>query len=54
MVERFAAAPDHLYVRLPEGKQAVILQQLKAEMDELWSFVGTKANRKWIWVVLFR
>lgn len=45
MVDRFAAAPDHLYVRPQEGKQTVILQQLKAEVDELWSFVGKKANR---------
>jgi hypothetical protein len=45
MVERFAAAPDHLYVQPPQGTPAIILQQLKAEVDELWSFVGTKANR---------
>src|SRR5216684_6588569 len=40
MVERFRAAPDHLHVKLPVGTRAVILQRLKAEVDELWSFVG--------------
>jgi insertion element IS1 protein InsB len=52
MVDRFAAAPDHLYVRPREGKQTVILQWLKAEVDELWSFVGKKANRQWVWVAM--
>jgi len=52
MVDRFAAAPDHLYVRPREGKQTVILQRLKAEVDELWSFVGKKANRQWVWVAM--
>jgi insertion element IS1 protein InsB len=52
MVERFAAAPDHLYVKPPAGAQAVILQRLKAEVDELWSFVGTKANRQWVWIAM--
>src|ERR1051325_6483385 len=40
MAERFTAAPEHLYVEPPVGTRAVILQRLKAEMDELWSFVG--------------
>jgi insertion element IS1 protein InsB len=26
----------------------VILQRLEAELDELWSFVGKKANRHWV------
>ena len=49
MVERFTAAPDHLYVQPTAGTQRVILHRLEAEVDELWSFVGTKANRQWVW-----
>jgi IS1 family transposase len=30
----------------------VILQRLEAEMDELWSFVGAKANRQWVWIAM--
>jgi insertion element IS1 protein InsB len=52
MVERFQAAPEHLYVELSGGIPAVILQQLEAELDELWSFVGKKANRQWVWMAL--
>ena len=52
MVERFQAAPEHLCVESPVGTRAVILQRLKAEVDELWSFVGTKANRQWVWIAM--
>jgi IS1 family transposase len=30
----------------------VILQRLEAELDELWSFVGQKANRQWVWIAM--
>jgi len=30
----------------------VILQRLEAELDELWSFVGKKANRQGVWIAL--
>jgi hypothetical protein len=46
MVERFQAAPEHLYVKPAEGAPTIILQRLEAELDELWSFVGTKKNRQ--------
>jgi insertion element IS1 protein InsB len=52
MVERFQAAPEHLYVESPVDTRAVILQRLKAEMDELWSFVGAKENRHWVWIAM--
>src|SRR6266849_794232 len=34
------------------GPQAVILHRLEAEVDELWSFVGKKTNRQWVWITL--
>ncbi len=52
MVERFTAAPDHLYVQPTVGTQAVILHRLETEIDELWSFVGKKANRQWVWMAM--
>jgi insertion element IS1 protein InsB len=52
MVERFEAAREHLYVMSPSGSQTVILQRLEAEMDELRSFVGHKANRQWVWIAM--
>jgi insertion element IS1 protein InsB len=52
MVERFATAPDHLNVQPIACTQAVILYRLEAEADEMWSFVGKKANRQWLWIAL--
>ncbi len=52
MVERFQAAPEHLHVEHTAGGQRVLLYQLKAEADEMWSFVGKKTNRQWLWLAL--
>jgi IS1 family transposase len=52
MSARFQAAPEDLYIKPAAGTPAVILQRLEAELDELWSFVGTKANRQWVWIAL--
>jgi insertion element IS1 protein InsB len=52
MVDRFTAAPEHLYVQPASGTQKVILHRLEAEVDELWSFVGKKANRQWVWIAM--
>jgi hypothetical protein len=52
MVERCKAAPEQLSVEPPVGPRAVSLQRLKAEVDELWSFIDTKANRHWVWITM--
>jgi IS1 family transposase len=52
MGARFQAAPEDLYAKPVDGTPAVILQQLEAELDELWSFVGKKANRQWVWIAM--
>jgi IS1 family transposase len=52
MAEQFQAAPAHLHVKPPVRTPAVIVQRLEAELDELWSFVGTKANRQWVWIAM--
>jgi insertion element IS1 protein InsB len=52
MVEQFQAAPEHLHVQPPVSSPAIILQRLEAEVDELWSFVGKKANRQWVWIAM--
>jgi insertion element IS1 protein InsB len=52
MVARFAATPDHLDVQPTADTQKVILHRLEAEVDELWSFVGKKANRQWVWIAM--
>jgi insertion element IS1 protein InsB len=46
------AAPEHLDAEPPSATPAVILQRLEAELDELWSFVGKKANRHWVRIAM--
>jgi hypothetical protein len=48
MVERFAACPEPLHVQLPVSPTDVVIRQLEAEADEMWSFVQKKANKQWI------
>src|SRR5918997_6145906 len=52
MVECFAACPDHLHVPRPAGPAEVVLHQLEAEADEMWSFVEKKANQPWLWIAM--
>src|SRR5215831_6987890 len=52
MDKQFRRAPAHLHVQSPGRAPAVILQRLEAELDELWSFVGKKANRQWVWIAM--
>jgi transposase-like protein len=52
MVERFAACAEHLHVQLPVSPTDVVIRQLAAEADELWSFVRQKASKPWIWIAM--
>jgi insertion element IS1 protein InsB len=52
MVECFAACPDHLHVQRPAGPAEVVIHQLEAEADEMWSFVEKKANKQWLWIAM--
>jgi insertion element IS1 protein InsB len=52
MVERFAACPEHLHVQLPVNPTDVVIRQLEAEAEEMWSFVGKRANKQWLWIAM--
>jgi insertion element IS1 protein InsB len=52
MSVRFQAAPEDLHAKPAAGAPAMILQRLEAELDELWSFVGKKTNRQWVWIAM--
>jgi insertion element IS1 protein InsB len=52
MSARFQATPADLHAKPAAGAPAVIRQGLEVELDELWSVVGKKANRQWVWIAL--
>jgi len=51
-----AAAPDALQVDIVkiDEYQAVSSDNLDVEMDEMWSYVGSKANQRWLWHAIDR
>lgn len=42
--------PLDLGARLPGNNRQLRLQFASIQIDELWSFVGSKANKQWIWL----
>ena len=42
--------PDDLCVAPASPQRRVHLLRLEAEVDELWSFVGRKADKQWLWL----
>lgn len=52
---------DELYEEIPHDlacsvsdKADIEIVKLNCELDELWSFVGWKANKQWLWVAIDR
>ena len=52
MVKVYSQAPQELGAWLPLKANKNRLQLIGLELDEAWSYVGNKANKCWIWVVL--
>ena len=38
-----------LHTRAPLHVDVILRQVEKAEMDEMWSFVGSKSQQRWLW-----
>ena len=50
IVEVYEQLPDDRYVQPGLPSQGIQLLRLEAQPDELWSFVGRKTNKKWVWL----
>ncbi len=50
IAEVYEQLPDDLYVQPTSPDRSVQLLRLKAEADELWSFVGKKSTKQWVWL----
>jgi len=44
--------PDSLNAEEVGDYDKVCIWKFEAQADEVWSFVGSKANRQWIWIAL--
>jgi IS1 family transposase len=47
----YLANPDDLNFRLPDDAE---IELFLLEADEIWSFVGKKENKRWLWLILER
>ena len=52
MVELYKQIPDDLNVKFDSAKGNVHFYILESEVDEMWSFVGSKKNKQWIWIAI--
>jgi IS1 family transposase/transposase-like protein len=51
----YDSTPDDLNYRQDKNdKNKINLQLIDSELDEMWSFVGKKKNKQWIWIALDR
>jgi len=52
IVSVYAELPDDLNFRPLEETDEVSIYTLESEVDEMWSFVGSKKNKQWIWIAM--
>ena len=52
IVKKYESLPEYLNVVLNKKMKGVVIQVLESEADEMWSFVGKKESKQWIWVAI--
>ncbi len=52
MSSLYEELPDDLNFRATEQTDELIIYTLQAEVDEMFSFVGKKKNKQWVWIAM--
>lgn len=52
IAQLYEQLPDDLPVQPCSPQRRIHLLRLQAEADEMWSFVGKKANKQWLWMAI--
>jgi len=52
MVSVYEKLPEDLNFRETEETDEIVIYALASEVDEMWSFVGNKKNKQWIWIAM--
>ncbi len=50
--EHFNEINDVLMRNLYEKKEGLLYELYRFEADEMWSFVGKKENKQWLWLIM--
>ena len=53
IVSIYKELPDDLNIQVKTRSDAILFR-IESEIDEMWSFVGSKSNKQWIWIALDR
>jgi len=52
IAQLYQELPDDLYGQPSSPQRRIGLLGLQAEADEMWSFVGKKVNKQWVWLAI--
>jgi insertion element IS1 protein InsB len=52
IASEYEQLPADLNFRASIETDKVIIWSLESEVDEMWSFVGSKENKQWIWIAM--
>lgn len=52
MTSEYEQLPDDLNFQTNVATNELIIWSLESEVDEMWSFVGNKENKQWVWIAM--
>jgi len=52
MLSEYEQLPDDLNFQSRVETDRLLIYSLESEVDEMWSFVGSKSNKQWIWIAM--
>jgi len=52
MSSEYEQLPDDLNFQSRAETDKLLIWSLESEVDEMWSFVGSKKNKQWIWIAM--
>jgi hypothetical protein len=52
MTSEYEQLPDDLNYQSSLKTEKLIIWSIDSEVDEMWSFVGSKENKQWIWIAM--
>ena len=52
IVLEYGQLPDNLNYHVSLETDKLLIWSIESEVDEMWSFVGSKKNKQWIWIAM--
>jgi insertion element IS1 protein InsB len=52
IVSEYEQLPDNLNYHSSLETAKLLIWSLESEVDEMWSFVGSKENKQWVWIAM--